>query len=83
MLLAGQLFGLVAVLVTKPFRNSKGNAMSRTVLDGLRFVLQNMRLQQGDMAKIQADIVAQAIIEIEALDQHVEKLEGYKATVSI
>jgi hypothetical protein len=57
--------------------------MSKTVLDGLRFVLQNMRLQQGDMAKIQADIVYQAIVEIETLDQHIEKLEGYKATVSM
>lgn len=41
--------------------------MSKTVLDGLRYVLQNMRLQEGQMAKVQADIVAQAIIEIETL----------------
>jgi hypothetical protein len=60
---------------SQAFKNLKGNAMSKTVLDGLRFVLQNMRLQEGQMAKVQADIVAQAIIEIETLDQHIEKLE--------
>ena len=57
--------------------------MSKTVIDGLKFVLQNMRLQPGEIAKVQADIVQQAIIEIESLDQHIEKLESYKATVSI
>lgn len=49
--------------------------MSKTVLDGLRFVLQNMRLQPGDMAKVQADIVAQAIIELEMLETKLEQLE--------
>lgn len=57
--------------------------MSKPVLDGLRFVLQNMRLQPGEIAKVQADIVSQAIVEIEALDRHIDKLEEYKATVSI
>ena len=50
--------------------------MSRAVLDGLRYVLQNMRLQPGDMAKVQADIVAQAIVEIETLDKHIEHMES-------
>ena len=50
--------------------------MSKTVLEGLRFVLQNMRLQEGQMAKVQADIVAQAIVEIETLDKHIEQMES-------
>lgn len=50
--------------------------MSKTVLDGLRFVLQNMRLQPGDIAKVQADIVAQAIIEIEILECQIAELES-------
>jgi hypothetical protein len=53
--------------------------MSKTVIDGLRFVLQNMRLQTGDMAKVQADIVAQAIIELEMAHEHIEKLESYSS----
>lgn len=51
--------------------------MSKTVLDGLRYVLQNMRLQEGQMAKVQADIVAQAIVELEMAQNHIEKLESY------
>ena len=50
--------------------------MSKTVLEGLRFVLQNMRLQEGQMAKVQADIVAQAIVELEMVDKKVEELEA-------
>lgn len=51
--------------------------MSKTVLDGLRYVLQNMRLQEGQMAKVQADIVAQAIVELEMANNHIKKLESY------
>lgn len=51
--------------------------MSKTVLDGLRYVLQNMRLQEGQMAKVQADIVAQAIVELEIAHNHIKKLESY------
>ena len=50
--------------------------MSKTVLDGLRYVLQNMRLQEGQMAKVQADIVAQAMVEIETLDKHIDELSS-------
>ena len=42
--------------------------MNQTLIDNLRYVLQNMRLQKGEMAKVQADIVAQSIEEIKTLD---------------
>ncbi|MFY8201185.1 MAG: hypothetical protein ACOVLE_10965 [Pirellula staleyi] len=50
--------------------------MNKTLIDSLRYVLQNMRLQQGDMAKVQADIVASAIVEIETLNCRIEELES-------
>ena len=42
--------------------------MNQTLIDNLRYVLQNMRLQKGEMAKVQADIVSQSIEEIKTLD---------------
>ena len=56
--------------------NKENEKMSKTVLDDLRYVLQNMRLQEGQMAKVQADIVAQAIVEIETLDKHIEEMSS-------
>ncbi len=50
--------------------------MNETLIDSLRYVLQNMRLQQGDMAKVQADIVASAIAEIETLNCRIENLKA-------
>ena len=50
--------------------------MNQTLIDNLRYVLQNMRLQKGDMAKVQADTVAQAIIEIELMGGHIEELQA-------
>lgn len=49
--------------------------MNQTLIDNLRYVLQNMRLQHGDMAKVQADIVAQAIIEIGLMQSKITDLE--------
>lgn len=46
------------------------------IIDNLRYVLQNMRLQTGDMAKVQADIVAQAIIEIGLMQSKIEELQN-------
>jgi hypothetical protein len=60
---------------SRRFGKVRKTKMSKTVLEGLRFVVQNMRLQEGQMAKVQADIVAQAIVEIETLDKHIERLE--------
>ncbi len=50
--------------------------MSKTIIDGLRFVLQNMRLQSGEMAKVQADIVEQAIVEMELVERKLNELES-------
>ena len=50
--------------------------MNETLIDNLRYVLQNMRLQKGDMAKIQADIVAQAISEIDLMGCRIEELQN-------
>ena len=50
--------------------------MNQTLIDNLRYVLQNMRLQSGDMAKVQADIVAQAIIEIGLMQNKIEELQN-------
>ncbi len=50
--------------------------MNQTLIDNLRYVLQNMRLQPGDMAKVQADIVAQAIIEIDLMGCRIEELQN-------
>ena len=50
--------------------------MNQTLIDNLRYVLQNMRLQPGDMAKVQADIVAQAIIEIGLMQSKIEELQN-------
>ena len=49
--------------------------MNQTLIDNLRYVLQNMRLQKGDLAKVQADIVAQAIIEIDLMGCRIADLE--------
>lgn len=54
--------------------------MSRMVIDNLRYVLQNMRLQHGEIAKVQADMVAQAIIEIETLNCRIEELKSEVAS---
>ena len=50
--------------------------MNQTLIDNLRYVLQNMQLQPGDTAKVQADIVAQAIIEIGLMQTKIEKLQN-------
>lgn len=50
--------------------------MNNTLIDNLRYVLQNMRLQKGDMAKVQADIVAQAISEIGLMQSKIEELQN-------
>jgi hypothetical protein len=50
--------------------------VNQTLIDNLRYVLQNMRLQPGDMAKVQADIVAQAIIEIDLMGCRIEELQN-------
>ena len=50
--------------------------MNQTLIDNLRYVLQNMRLQPGDMAKVQADIVAQAISEIGLMQSKIEELQN-------
>ena len=50
--------------------------MNNTLIDNLRYVLQNMRLQKGDMAKVQADIVAQAISEIDIMGCRIEELQN-------
>ena len=52
--------------------------MNQTLIDNLRYVLQNMRLQKGKMAKVQADIVAQAISEIELMSCRIK--DGNVAT---
>lgn len=49
--------------------------MNQTLIDNLRYVLQNMRLQPGELAKVQADIVAQAIIEIGLMQSKIEELQ--------
>ena len=49
--------------------------MNQTLIDNLRYVLQNMRLQKGEIAKVQADIVAQAISEIELMSCRIKDLE--------
>ena len=49
--------------------------MNETLIDDLRYVLQIMRLQTGDLAKVQADIVAQAIIELGLMSCKIEELE--------
>ena len=49
--------------------------MNQTLIDDLRYVLQIMRLQTGDLAKVQADIVAQAIIELGLMSCNIEELE--------
>jgi len=51
--------------------------MSEIVIDGLRLVLQNLRLQDGAMAKVQADYVANAIKEIERLNAKVEEMHRW------
>ena len=60
--------------------------MNQTLIDNLRYVLQNMRIQPGDMAKVQADIVAQAIGEIESMGCRIEELQakvaGLERTIS-
>lgn len=50
--------------------------MNQTLIDNLRYVLQNMRLQPGEIAKVQADIVAQAIIEIGLMQCKIEELQN-------
>ena len=51
--------------------------MNQTLIDNLRYVLQNMRLQKGDMAKVQADIVAQAISEIELIGCRIKYMQTH------
>ena len=51
-----------------------GCKVNQKLIDNLRYVLQNMRTQPGDMAKVQADIVAQAITEIENQQSHIKRL---------
>ena len=50
--------------------------MNQTLIDNLRYVLQNMRLQTGDMAKVQADIVASAMLELVCMDAKIEELQN-------
>ena len=49
--------------------------MNQTLIDNLRYVLQNMRLQKGEIAKVQADIVAQAMVELGAMGRKIADLE--------
>ena len=56
-------------------KRKAGCKVNQTLIDNLRFVLQNMRLQPGDMAKVQADIVAQAIGEILSMGCRIEELQ--------
>ena len=53
--------------------------MNDTLIDNLRYVLQNMRLKKGDMAKVQSDIVAQAISEIMRLNAKIDDDAKYQA----
>jgi len=50
--------------------------VNQTLIDNLRYVLQNMRLQPGDMAKVQADIVAGAMLELVCMDAKIEELQN-------
>lgn len=50
--------------------------MNQTLQGNLRYVLQNMRLQPGELAKVQADIVAQAMIEIGLMQSKIEELQN-------
>ena len=51
--------------------------MSDMTIDGLNVVLQNLRLQDGAMAKVQADYVENAIKEIERLNAKVDEMHRW------
>jgi hypothetical protein len=50
--------------------------MSETVIDGLKSVLQNVRLQAGEVWQLQAQYVWDAILEISKLNLRIQELDG-------
>jgi len=49
---------------------------SETIVDGLKYVLQNVRLQSGDIWQKQVNIVNESITEITRLNARVKELEA-------